>query len=59
MAHEMAKGKPSEVLIYTDIPEYSCNGGTIPADIIQTLQRPDIVLQDRKENHFNGTNSQL
>ena len=49
MAHEMAKGKPSEVLIYTDIPEYSCNGGTIPADIIQTLQRPDIVLLDRKE----------
>ena len=49
MAQEMAKGKPSEVNIYTDIPEYSCNGGTLPADIIQTLQRPDIVLLNRKE----------
>ena len=49
MAHEMAKGKPSEVLIYTDIPEYSCNGGTILANIIQTLKRPDMVLLDRNE----------
>ena len=48
MVHEMGKGKPSEVTIYTDIPEHSCNGGTIPADIIQTLQRPDIVLLNRE-----------
>ena len=49
MAHEMGKGKPSEVNIYIYIPEHSSNGGTIPADIIQTLQRPDIVLLNRKE----------
>ena len=30
-------------LIYADIPGKSINGGTIPADIIATGQRPDIV----------------
>ena len=45
----MGKVKPSEVTIYTDIPEHLCNGGTITADIIQTLQRPDIVLINREE----------
>ena len=49
MAQNINKVKPSEVIMYTDLPEYSCNGGTIPADIIQTLQRPDIVLINRVE----------
>ena len=49
MAQNINKLKPSEVILYTDLPEQSCNGGTIPADIIQTLQRPDIVLINRLE----------
>ena len=49
MAQNINKVKPSEVILYTDLPEQSCNGGTIPADIIQTLQRPDIVLINRLE----------
>ena len=35
------KVKQSEVILYTDLPEQSCNGGTIPPDIIQILQEPD------------------
>ena len=50
MAQEINKVKPSEVTLYTDLPEQSCNGGTIPADVIQTSQRPDIVLLNRKDN---------
>ena len=49
MAQEINKVKPSKVTFYTDLPEQSCNGGTIPADIIQTSQRPDIVLLNRED----------
>jgi hypothetical protein len=45
---ELMKGKDSEVTIYTDLPDHQINGGTIPADILTTSQRPDIVLIDRK-----------
>jgi hypothetical protein len=47
MKSEMDKGKPDNITIYTDIPGHSINGGTIPADILTTLQRPDIVIIDR------------
>ena len=33
MAQNINKVKPSEVILYTDLPEQSCNGGTIPADM--------------------------
>ena len=39
----------SHLAMFTDIPGKSINGGTIPADIITTGQRPDIVLINRKE----------
>ena len=43
------KGKPEEITVYTDIPGQSINGGTIPADILTTSERPDIVIIDRAE----------
>ena len=49
MTQEINKVKPDQVTIYTDIPGKSINGGTIPADIITTGQRPDIVLFNRLE----------
>ena len=52
MTSEINKVKPTEVTIYTDIPGLSINGGTIPADIITTGQRPDIVLINRKEKQI-------
>ena len=42
MTSEMDKGKPDNITTYTDIPGHSINGGTIPADILTTLQRLDI-----------------
>ena len=35
--------------MYIDIPGYNINGGTIQADIITTLERPDIVILNRSE----------
>jgi hypothetical protein len=46
---EMDKGKPDILTIYTDIPGHTINGGTIPAYILTTLQRPDIVIINRTE----------
>ncbi len=33
--------------MYADLDGYLINGGTIPQDIIATIDRPDIVLVDR------------
>ena len=49
MAAHISKNKPVDVTVYTDLPELSINGGTIPADIVATGQRPDIVLINRAE----------
>ena len=49
MHNEITKVKPDDLTIFTDIPGKDFNGGTIPADIIPTGQRPDIVLINRKE----------
>ena len=49
MHNEIAKVLPSEVTLFTDIPGKTINGGTIPADIVTTGQRPDIVLINRKD----------
>ena len=39
---------PETLALYADIPKYKINGGTIPADVLCTLERPDIVLLERK-----------
>ena len=46
-ASTINEGKPETLTLYADIPEYRINGGTIPADILCTLERPDIVILDR------------
>ena len=47
MTNHISKIKPDEVTVYTDLPELSINGGTIPADIVVTGQRPAIVMINR------------
>ena len=47
-ASTIKEGKPETLALYADIPKYRINGGTIPADVLCTLERPDIVLLDIK-----------
>ena len=49
LAIEMKKAKPDNITLYIDIPGHKINGGTIPADILTTLERPDIVIIIRSE----------
>ena len=35
--------------LYADLPGLTINGGTIPADIVATVERPDIVIIDRNK----------
>ena len=39
--------------VYADLPEHTVDGGTIPADICITPQKPDIVIIDEKSNSIN------
>ena len=52
MKKVMDKGKPDTLTIHTDIPGHSINGGTTPANILATLQRPDIVIINRSEKRI-------
>ena len=47
--NEMIKGKPADVTIHADLPGHQINGGSIPADILTTSQRPDIVIINRSQ----------
>ena len=47
-ASTIKEGKPETLALYSDIPKYRINWGTIPAYVLCTLERPDIVLLDRK-----------
>ena len=40
--------------IYADLPNHSLNGGTVPADVCTTGQRPDITILERnlKKNNL-------
>ena len=49
LATELNKRKPENTILYIDIPGHKINGGTIPADILTTLERPDIVILNRQE----------
>ena len=52
MVSEMIKGKENNITIYADLPGHQVNGGSIPADILTTAQRPDIVVIDRFKKHI-------
>ena len=41
------EGKPYSLELFPDIEGYKIHGGTIAADILYTLERPDLVLIDR------------
>ena len=49
MKKEMDKGKADNIVIYSDLLGHSIIGGTIPGDILTTLQRPDIVIINRQD----------
>ena len=36
--------------VFADLPEHTVDGGTIPADICITPQKPDVVIIDEKSN---------
>ena len=40
--------KPPNLNMYADLQGYNTNGGTVPADILCTLERPHLVLVERK-----------
>ena len=49
MANEFIKKKHENVEIFADLPDLNINGFTIPPDILQTQQRPDLVTVNRLE----------
>ena len=49
MFSQLMNGKEDNITIHADLPNHQINAGTIPADILATSQRPDIVIINRKE----------
>ena len=49
MFDEFSKNKEDNTTIYADLPDHQINCGTIPADILTTPQRPDLVIINRSE----------
>ena len=52
LASMLSEGKPTNLDLYADLQGYKTNGGTIPANILCTLERPDLVLVDTKRKHI-------
>ena len=52
MISEMVKGKSDDITIHADLPGHQINGGSIPADIHATSQRPDIVIINRSKKQI-------
>ena len=48
LTQKMKNSSQNIFTIYSDIPGYTINGGTIPPDVLVTASRPDIVMLDRK-----------
>jgi hypothetical protein len=48
MLQEMLKANLPDSTIHADINDFMINRSTIPADIISTGVRPDLVLVNRK-----------
>ena len=43
----LQEAKPVNIEMFADLPGHWINGATIPADILCTLERPDVVLVER------------
>ena len=52
MLSEMIKGKFNEITIHADLPGHQIKGGSIPAHILATSQRPDIVIINRSKTQI-------
>ena len=52
MLQEMNLAKIQDTTIYADIDGFKINNSTIPADILSTTVRPDIVILNRKERRI-------
>ena len=48
LAARIAAHKPETMEVYADLETWQVNGGTLPADLVVTGQRPGIVLLDRQ-----------
>ena len=48
----MLQAKTHDTTIYADIESFKINNSTIPADILTTAVRPDIVILNRKEHRI-------
>ena len=46
----LQENKPEDMNIYADIDGAKVNGGTLPPNIVTTIQRPDLVLVDNSTN---------
>ena len=49
LTKSILQDKPEHLQIYCDLPGFYLNGSTIPADILVTTARPDIVILNRLE----------
>ena len=50
----LREGKPNNQELFADILGHKINGGTIPADILCTLEILDLVFIDRKSKKLHG-----
>ena len=46
IANTLDANKPENIKIYSDLPNYKTNGASIPAHIMVTRSRPDLVIVD-------------
>ena len=46
MIKTLDENKPETIKLYADLPNYKANGASIPANIIVTRSRPDLVVVD-------------
>ena len=44
----LQQAKPVNIEMFADLPGHWMNGATVPADILCTSERPDVVLVERK-----------
>ena len=49
MYYSLVQDKPEDITIYADLDGYNINGTTLPADVVLTASRPDLVLVNLRE----------
>ena len=46
IAQTLDENKPNNIMVYSDLPNFQTNGGSIPLNIVVTSSRPDLVIVD-------------